>query len=197
MNRLFHRNLIRRSIFTKSIVEQGKGRLLPKAGDRIWLNWSGTIRDTGESFGSSTVDGYPMQIQLGLGRAVQGLEQACMTMRVGEKAIVDISPQYAFGEQGHKNIPPNAAIRYEVEVIQLRNDAPLYYWKHANIQSPKGNVQTPYALNPQKKITEDQKQQQAMDKKIKRLNAFLMRQRKEEKSAEKAIIEKKASKTKK
>lgn len=105
----------------------------------------------------------------------------------------------SYGERGHGKIPPNASLRYEVEVLQLREDAPLYYWRHADIQAPKGHLRgakKPYQLRPQEKVTEDMKVSMARDDKIARLNAFLLNQRKMMKDSALATAARKAGKTK-
>ena len=44
-------------------------------------------------------------------------------MKVGETALLTISPRYAFGGTGYKGpkgvVPPNTAVQYVVELLEL------------------------------------------------------------------------------
>lgn len=49
-----------------------------------------------------------------------GLHAAVLHMRVGQTALVAITPKYGFGEKGSFSFPsvkPNAHIQYEIELI--------------------------------------------------------------------------------
>ena len=44
-------------------------------------------------------------------------------MKVGETALLTVSPRYAFGDTGYKGakgiVPPNTAVQYVVELLEL------------------------------------------------------------------------------
>lgn len=54
---------------------------------------------------------------------IRGLKMAAMTMKKGEKAKLHVSAKYAYGANGYKdkNIPPNAELLYEVEMLLIEN----------------------------------------------------------------------------
>ncbi len=58
-----------------------------------------------------------------------GLEQGVQKMKVGETALLTVSPRYAFGGTGHKGakgfVPPNTAVQYVVELLELHKVGPL------------------------------------------------------------------------
>jgi hypothetical protein len=50
----------------------------------------------------------------------QGLNVAVAHMHVGEKSVVEVGPEYGFGEKGSFSFPsvkPNAALVYELELV--------------------------------------------------------------------------------
>ena len=41
-------------------------------------------------------------------------------MRVGERALLTLSPEYAYGEEGSGKIPASATLEFEVELLRFR-----------------------------------------------------------------------------
>ncbi len=52
---------------------------------------------------------------------VEGLDRAIRTMKKGERAFITVKPTYAYGEKGseEKQIPPNATLVYEIELLHF------------------------------------------------------------------------------
>lgn len=62
----------------------------------------------------------PVQFIIGSGQLIAGFDQGVRGMRVGGKRRMYIPPNLAYGSQGSGNqIPPNASIVFEVELINL------------------------------------------------------------------------------
>ena len=62
----------------------------------------------------------PYKFQIGKWYMIKGLEIAILSMNIGEKAIVYISSDYAYGEYGcGKDIPPNTNLVYTIELIDI------------------------------------------------------------------------------
>lgn len=51
-------------------------------------------------FDSSREQNAPFRFKLGVGMVIKGWDIALATMKVGEKAEIICSPQYAYGENG-------------------------------------------------------------------------------------------------
>ncbi|KAJ3299761.1 hypothetical protein HK104_007215 [Borealophlyctis nickersoniae] len=64
-----------------------------------------------------------LDFTLGAGSVIQGWELGVATMKVGEQAEFIISPEYGYGPIGNEpTIPPNATLKFDVEVISADPD---------------------------------------------------------------------------
>lgn len=79
----------------------------------------GTLED-GSKFDSSRDRGSPFKTAIGIGRVIRGWDEAVPQMSQGEKAVLTISGDYAYGEKGYPGlIPPNATLIFEVELLGI------------------------------------------------------------------------------
>jgi peptidylprolyl isomerase len=91
----------------------------PKPGDRITVNYVGTL-ENGEKFDSSYDRGQPLPIQIGIGMVIKGWDEGVMTMRVGGKRKLIIPPQLGYGQRNMGTIPPNSTLIFEVELLSIQ-----------------------------------------------------------------------------
>lgn len=102
-----------------SVKRQGWGKK-PNSGDTIVAHYTGYLVD-GTSFDSSYKRGNPFETQIGVKRVIPGWDEAFLTMREGEKRILIIPFDLAYGEQGHPPvIPARATLIFEVELIKVK-----------------------------------------------------------------------------
>ncbi|KAK0715653.1 peptidyl-prolyl cis-trans isomerase fkr-3 [Lasiosphaeris hirsuta] len=92
----------------------------PLSGQTVTIEYTGWIKDTsqpdnkGHEFDSSYGRG-DFVTQIGVGRLIRGWDEAILQMSVGEKATLDITSDYAYGQRGfHGHIPPNADLIFDV-----------------------------------------------------------------------------------
>ncbi|KAK4158104.1 hypothetical protein C8A00DRAFT_11126 [Chaetomidium leptoderma] len=86
----------------------------PARGQKVTIAYTGWLKDTnqsdnkGQEFDSSSSRG-DFVTDIGVGRLIRGWDEAVLDMRVGERATLDITSDYGYGEKGfHGHIPPNA-----------------------------------------------------------------------------------------
>jgi FKBP-type peptidyl-prolyl cis-trans isomerase FkpA len=82
-------------------------------GDTVTVNYTGSFLD-GRVFDSGT---FPFR--LGTNAVIPGFEQAVIGMRVGGRRRATIPPHLAYGSQGRGAIPPNATLRFEIELVSI------------------------------------------------------------------------------
>eukprot|EP00933_Yihiella_yeosuensis_P010502 TRINITY_DN117097_c0_g1_i1.p1 TRINITY_DN117097_c0_g1~~TRINITY_DN117097_c0_g1_i1.p1 ORF type:complete len:415 (-),score=80.96 TRINITY_DN117097_c0_g1_i1:182-1426(-) len=102
--------------------------LRPQLGDDVSIHFIGTLED-GKVFDDSRRnrgDHDPFKFRLGMGHVIKGLDEGVATMVKGERALFEIHSELAYGEAGAGwKIPPNANVRFDVEVIDVEELDPL------------------------------------------------------------------------
>src|SRR5690606_36446968 len=71
-------------------------------------------------FDSSRERGEAFQFKLGAGQVIQGWEEAIGKLRVGDKALLTIPPKLAYGNRAMGSIPPNSALIFDVEMLEVK-----------------------------------------------------------------------------
>jgi len=99
------------------IIQEGAGEGA-KNGDNVTVHYTGTLVD-GTKFDSSIDRGQPFTFNLGSRQVIQGWEQGILGMKVGEKRKLTIPSEMGYGKFGRGNIPPNATLIFDVEMIGI------------------------------------------------------------------------------
>ncbi len=105
--------------FDIEVVEEGSGET-SKEGDTLVVHYTGRLLD-GTVFDSSVDRGEPFEFVLGQGMVIEGWEEGMKDMQEGEKRILTIPSSLGYGEFGSPpNIPGNAGLEFEVELIEIK-----------------------------------------------------------------------------
>ena len=100
-------------------IAAGDGATFPTQGDNLTMHYTGTLAD-GTKFDSSLDRGDPFRFTIGIGQVIRGWDDGVMKMSLGEKAKLDITPDFGYGAQGAGGvIPPNADLVFEVELLGI------------------------------------------------------------------------------
>ncbi len=97
-------------------LEEGSGDP-PGATDRVKVHYHGTLRD-GTVFDSSVDRGTPAEFALN--RVIPCWTEALQLMKPGGKAVLVCPADIAYGDRGSGAIKPGAALRFEVELIEVQ-----------------------------------------------------------------------------
>ena len=101
------------------IQKQGSGNK-PAKGQTVSVHYTGKLLN-GTVFDSSSNRGVPLEFQAGTGRVIEGWDEMVMDMKVGEKRLVIIPPERAYGERGAgAAIPPNSFLIFDMELIGVK-----------------------------------------------------------------------------
>lgn len=102
-----------------------------KSGDTVHIHYTGTLTD-GTVFDSS--DGRdPLKFEVGSGQIIPGLDTAMPGMTVGEKKVVEVPADQAYGP-----VDPNA--RQQVPREGIPADIPLDLGTQLQVQTENGEV---------------------------------------------------------
>lgn len=103
---------------TYHVIQSGRGDK-PALNDMVAVHYSGYLED-GNVFDSSHFRGDAFRFRVGIGYVISGLDEMVMSMAPGEKRTIFLPPNQAYGENGLDNqIPPNATLRFDVELIEI------------------------------------------------------------------------------
>ncbi len=101
------------------IVERrGVGTVTPRQGSEVTISYIGEFLD-GKEFASTAKEGKPLTFQIG--ETIRGLNEMLLTMRKGEKRLVIVPPQLAYGDNGIPGrIPPDSYLVFDVELLSFK-----------------------------------------------------------------------------
>jgi len=100
-------------------TKKGDG-LHPQTGNTVSVHYTGTLLN-GEKFDSSVDRGEPIEFPLGIGQVIPGWDEGIALMSKGEKGILYIPQNLAYGENSPAPvIPPFSNLIFEVELVDFK-----------------------------------------------------------------------------
>uniref|UniRef100_M3XMG2 peptidylprolyl isomerase n=1 Tax=Mustela putorius furo TaxID=9669 RepID=M3XMG2_MUSPF len=105
-------------------IKKGDKTNFPK-GDVVHCWYTGTLQDETvfdtniQKSSKKKKNAKPLSFKVGLGKVIRGWDEAVLSMSKGEKARLEIEPEWAYGKKGQPDakIPPNAKLIFEVELV--------------------------------------------------------------------------------
>jgi FKBP-type peptidyl-prolyl cis-trans isomerase len=102
------------------VITAGNGKS-PKAADNVTVHYTGKLID-GTVFDSSVERGEPATF--GVGQVIPGWTEALQMMKEGDKWMLFIPSDLAYGERGAGGqIPPHSTLIFEVELLKVNPSA--------------------------------------------------------------------------
>lgn len=103
----------------KKILKAGSGIERPPKGSEVTVHYTGRLLD-GSKFDSSVDRGEPFKFKLGTGQVIKGWDVGVESMIKGEKSLLTIASDYAYGKNGSPpKIPGDATLEFEVELLDF------------------------------------------------------------------------------
>ena len=141
--------------FRDLIVPHDEAAAVAVDGKHLSVHYTGVLEATGDVFdtslhadgavdrtlqGARTEDdgvdmkgwdrGNPLPFELGAGAVIAGWDEGIYGMKVGGKRELLVPPELGYGEAGAEQIPPDATLRFEVELLEVRE--PPTWWERFN-----------------------------------------------------------------
>jgi tetratricopeptide (TPR) repeat protein len=73
----------------------------------------------GKEFWNTRTDGTPYEYTPGVDRVIRGFEEGMREVRDGDRIIITMKPELAYGERGNRDIPPNATLVFDYEILSV------------------------------------------------------------------------------
>ncbi len=103
------------------ILQEGSGNLI-KAGEKVAVLYVGRLLN-GTIFDQATEKEKAFVFRVARDQVIQGWDQILQEMKLGEKRLVVIPAELAYGTRGQPpKIGRNAALVFEIEVIEIKRD---------------------------------------------------------------------------
>lgn len=102
------------------VVAEGNGKT-PTDTDIVKVHYTGTLMN-GTKFDSSVDRGQPAEFPVN--GVIPGWTEALKLMKVGAKYKLFIPPELAYGPSGRPGIPPNSVLIFDVELLDIKAEAP-------------------------------------------------------------------------
>ena len=97
------------------VIKEGTGKT-PTADDKVKTHYRGRLIDDTE-FDSSYKRGKPAEFPVK--GVIKGWTEALQLMKEGAKWELYIPPDLGYGERGTRGIPPNSALIFEIELLEV------------------------------------------------------------------------------
>lgn len=109
-----------------SITTPGAGANIAK-GQVVKMNYIGKTLD-GKIFDANMGEGFkdrkPFEFPVGVGQVIPGWDEGVQLLKKGSKAMFYIPSTLAYGPQQMPGIPANSCLTFEVEVLDVKSEAP-------------------------------------------------------------------------
>lgn len=98
------------------VIEEGTGPS-PKGDEVVVVNYKGTLID-GTEFDSSYKRNQPTEFPVS--GVIPGWTEGLKMMKKGGKAIFYVPPELGYGDRSRQNIPSNAVLIFEVQLLDVK-----------------------------------------------------------------------------
>jgi len=111
-----------KTMFQVKQLQKGDNQSFGGRGDRVQVHYTGTFPETGKVFDSSRTRGQPFTFRLGAGEVIKCWDMVVAKMSLGERLKVVCPSNLAYGTRGAgRDIPPNANIAFDIEMLGINN----------------------------------------------------------------------------
>ena len=99
------------------VTQKGSGSK-PLINDMVYVHYKLMLEDS-TIIDNSYERGEPVSFKMGAGQVIEGWEKGIGLLNEGDKAIMIIPPDLAYGERAVGEIPANSKLIFDVEVVKI------------------------------------------------------------------------------
>lgn len=101
-------------LVVETVVEGDGDEVMAR--DLLLADYTGLLFDGGEEFDSSWSRGQPSAFGIGTGAVIQGWDEGLVGQQVGDRVLLVIPPELAYGEEESEAIPANSTLVFVVDI---------------------------------------------------------------------------------
>lgn len=91
----------------------------PKSGDLMVIHGIGMYTDNKE-FWNTRTEAAPYEFTPGVDRVIKGFEEGMKYVREGDRIVITMKPELAYGARGNGDIPPNSTLVFDYEILAVK-----------------------------------------------------------------------------
>lgn len=99
------------------IQNEGTGPTVPQ-GSMVKIHYIGSLL-TGNEFDNSRARNEPLEFNAGMGQVIPGMDMQLLQMKKGERRIMILPPEMAYGDKGAGPIAPGSWLVFDVELLDF------------------------------------------------------------------------------
>jgi FKBP-type peptidyl-prolyl cis-trans isomerase len=103
-----------------TIIDQGHENLVARAGDKVWVEYTGKLENGTVFDASSKHPDQPLIFTLGQGQVIRGWDEGIAGMKVGDKRQLIIPAKLGYGDRAAGEIPPNSTLIFDVQLLGIQ-----------------------------------------------------------------------------
>ena len=92
---------------------------VPKPGDVMIIHGIGSYTD-GKEFWNTRTEKTPYEYTPGVDRVIKGFEEGMKQVREGDRIVITMKPELAYGARGNGDIPPNSTLVFDYEILAVK-----------------------------------------------------------------------------
>jgi hypothetical protein len=92
----------------------------PQTGDVMVIHGIGRFTD-GKEFWNTRTDDAPYEYTPGVDRVIRGFEEGMREVLEGDRIVITMKPELAYGEKGNRDIPPNTTLVFDYEILAVKS----------------------------------------------------------------------------
>lgn len=101
-----------------TVLEEGQGES-PQLGSTVLIHCTGRLPD-GREFMNTRTAGVPKRETLGYDQLIEGVVDALLTMKPGERRQLHIPSELGYGSEGYPHVvPPRADLEMDLELVRV------------------------------------------------------------------------------
>jgi hypothetical protein len=91
----------------------------PATGDLMVIHGIGMFTD-GKEFWNTRTDNAPYEYTLGVDRVIKGFEEGMKEVREGDRILITMKPELAYGDRARTDIPANSTLVFDYEILAVK-----------------------------------------------------------------------------